>query len=835
MKMKKKTLVILLVLLLLLAVCAVLLFTTGRKDAGAPEEVSPVESLLPKEDKPAGKKTDADADSDYETECKYVVVYLVDGQQYGEAETYKEGDLVKIRPLPVIEGKTVSEWSIMKDFLMPDESVFIRATTSTRVIKVSWVIEGQTREDYVEYNSIPVFVGTPEKKASGGKEYIFTGWTPSIDRVTSDTTYTAVFQEKTGFVVTWKNDSGTVFYQENLKAGDTPQFNTSKYGTPQKDPSEKFTYTFKEWSPAVSKVTKDITYTATYTQSDRMYTVNWCMDGQTLKTESLKYGEMPSYTGTPEKTRDGTYTYTFKGWDQAVVPVTKDTSYYATFDRKYVEYYVSWEIEGYGEPLDAGVYHYGDIPSTSAVPEKASDEQYSYIFKGWSPSVSAVTKDTVYTALFDKSLKEYVITWEDENGTVLRQDSHNYGEMPSPAGLKTQKADTTAYTYKFSKWSPDITVVNGNKTYKATYTAEEKTCTVNWWNPNGQLLDTQRVRCGEIPKYEGTPSRAPTAQYTYEFLKWDPAVTEVRGNANYTAVYKTTVNEYTVTWNLNNGTTKTETYRYGEVPTYKFAEPAKTAAGKSYTFTGWKPDITSVSKDITYTADFTETIFDYTVSWLNFDDSVLATETAYKYGDTPSYKGSTPQKSPTDKYVYVFKGWTPQIVSVTAGTSYKAEYTESTRQYTHKWMDASGNSVLYSTQAAFEATPAYSGSTPVKAEDAAGTYTFKAWSRNADTEAGEIVYTPEFNVNAKSYTIVFINYNGKELARYTVPYDEVPVYSGELPFKPTDVNYYYDFSGWFPAVSKVSGDAVYQAQFTASEVASTYDPSANKTESIILD
>ena len=56
-------------------------------------------------------------------------------------------------------------------------------------------------------------------------------------------------------------------------------------------------------------------------------------NGNTLKTEIVTYGETPTYDGTtPEKAEDTENTYTFKGWDPAVAPVTGDVTYTAQFD-----------------------------------------------------------------------------------------------------------------------------------------------------------------------------------------------------------------------------------------------------------------------------------------------------------------------------------------------------------------------------------------------------------------------------------------------------------------------------------------------------------------------
>ena len=63
------------------------------------------------------------------------------------------------------------------------------------------------------------------------------------------------------YTVTWVNEDGTVIATEEYTGGQTPEY---KGETPTKADDDKYTYTFNGWSPAVSAVTADTTYTATY-------------------------------------------------------------------------------------------------------------------------------------------------------------------------------------------------------------------------------------------------------------------------------------------------------------------------------------------------------------------------------------------------------------------------------------------------------------------------------------------------------------------------------------------------------------------------------------------
>lgn len=71
-------------------------------------------------------------------------------------------------------------------------------------------------------------------------------------------------------------------------------------------------------------------------------------------------------------------------------------------------------------------------------------------------------------------------------------------------------------------------------------------------------------------------------------------------------------------------------------------------------------------------------------------------------------------------------------------------------------------------------------------------------------------------LNPKPYAgakIIWKNEDGTILKEDQVQYEEMPVYGNDNPVKPEDTRYTYEFIGWSPEVTAVSGDAVYVAQY----------------------
>ena len=109
-----------------------------------------------------------------------------------------------------------------------------------------------------------------------------------------------------------------------------------------------------------------------------------------------------------------------------------------------------------------------------------------------------------------------------------------------------------------------------------------------------------------MPTYTGeTPTKASDGQYTYTFKGWEPEISEVTDEATYTAKFESKVRQYAIKF-VNGGNTLQETtVNYGEMPTYTGETPTKASDGQyTYTFKGWEPEISEVSGDQTYTAQF---------------------------------------------------------------------------------------------------------------------------------------------------------------------------------------------------------------------------------------
>ena len=346
---------------------------------------------------------------------------------------------------------------------------------------------------------------------------------------------------------------------------------------------------------------------------ERVATVTFANeDGTVLQSGKIAYGQTPAYMGeTPSKAATVEFTFTFKGWDKEIAPVTGDVTYKATYSKTTNEYTVVFANSD-GTVLQSGKIAYGQTPAyVGETPEKASTAQYTYTFAGWDKEIAPASGDVTYTATYSNAVNEYTVTWVNDDGSVIKKDSNVvYGTVPAYKGDEPTKAATAQYTYSFAGWMPALEAVTGDVTYTATYTATVNEYTVQFLNDDGTVLQSGKVAYGQTPAYTGeTPSKAATAEFTYAFAGWSPELASVTGDATYTAVFSQTLNTYTVTFVDSDGTVlQTGVLAYGETPIYEGPMPTKVATDRfSYEFAGWDRSIDSVTGETTYVATFTET------------------------------------------------------------------------------------------------------------------------------------------------------------------------------------------------------------------------------------
>lgn len=160
------------------------------------------------------------------------------------------------------------------------------------------------------------------------------------------------------------------------------------------------------------------------------YTVNYYNGSTLLYSEDVPAGNNSSYVGsTPTKTQDAQYSYTFSGWSDgaddntvdsnALNNITEDKNVYACFTsalRTYTVTFIRAAADGGGTLQTLNNIAYGTVLTnssyTGSTPTTTQGSGSDYAFLGWTPSFTAITGNTTYTARFDNPVKEITDTWD---------------------------------------------------------------------------------------------------------------------------------------------------------------------------------------------------------------------------------------------------------------------------------------------------------------------------------------------------------------------------------------------------------------------------------------
>ena len=65
----------------------------------------------------------------------------------------------------------------------------------------------------------------------------------------------------------------------------------------------------------------------------------------------------------------------------------------------------------------------------------------------------------------------------------------------------------------------------------------------------------------------------------------------------------------------------------------------------------------------------------FTVTWKNYDGTVLEVDNIVKEGTLPTYDGTTPIKAEDEYCTYTWSGWNPEVYAVNKDETYTATFT----------------------------------------------------------------------------------------------------------------------------------------------------------------
>ena len=670
-------------------------------------------------------------------------------------------------------GEEVKEFSTIKE----DIVFFARFKEVKRKYTITYLMDnGEVIESLeVEYGKVPTSPQNVSKEATAEFTYTFAGWDNIVAEVTGDTTYKAVFTSvKNKYTITWLMDDDTVISEVELEYGATPEApaNVAKESTPE------YTYQFVGWNNTINNVSGDATYKAVFESTYVEYEIKFVdYDDKEISTANYHYNEMP--TAPTNLTRESTaeFDYEFTGWDKKVSNVTGSVIYKAVYKETIRKYNVTYVLNN-GENNIVVEYEYGKIINDL---EDISNE--GKVFAGWYSDIdltnvfdfnNPVSGETTLYASWATVVTKCNVTFVYNNGLentdVKVIKGHTVKKPEDPT-----KEQTVAADYVFAGWYTDAefkniydfsSYVEDTLTLYAKYDEVARKYTITYLMDNGEVIESLEVEYGKVPTSPQNVSKEATAEFTYTFAGWDNIVAEVTGDTTYKAVFTSVKNKYTITWLMDDDTVISEVeLEYGATPEAPANVAKESTPEYTYQFVGWNNTINNVSGDATYKAVFDAIKNKYTITWKNYDGTVLDTDLV-EYGVLPEFSLANPTRESDAQYSYTFKSWSPEIIAVTGEKEYVAEYNYVLNKYTVTFETNGGTAinpveVEYGKTVAKPINPQLSGKS------------FKCWMLNNEEYdfttpiEGNIILVAEYEAK-EEYTVTWLNDDGTLLRADTV-------------------------------------------------------------------
>ena len=490
-----------------------------------------------------------------------------------------------------------------------------------------------------------------------------------------------------------------------------------------------------------------------------------------------------------------------------------------------------------GEVLMTVTVSSGSTVSAPEDPSKETDEAYTYTFAGWEgydPEMR-IDKDHVFTAVFDKTLREYLIEYYSEN-SLFFEDMRPYG---SPLGMTwvPEKDSDIQYDYAFVGWNTEkdgtgawydpTSAVSGPLTLYAVFDRTPIEYCVSIY-VDGEEASCSNYVYGDILNLPDNPSKTSDNKYTYPFKGWNSredgsgewydGSSVVTGDMSIYAVFEKTLITYHISFYANGGPYSEKDQAYGDLLDLPPPPSKDTDIAYTYSFKGWNisedgleawyDGSSSVTEDLILYAIFERTAIEYTIAY--FSDGQPYCEKTQTYGENLEMPES-PIKSKDVRYTYTFIGWNSKEDGsgewydgssvVTGDMSIYAVFEKIPIMYT---IGYHSDGQPYSEKTQTYGEPLDVPPSPSKDADLRYTYSFKGWNASEDglgawydgssSVTEDLTLYAIFERTAIEYTIGY--YSDGDLYREFVQTYGESIHVPDSPSKDADVMYTYAFSGW---------------------------------------
>ena len=730
----------------------------------------------------------------------YTVEYFVDGDSY-KSETANMGDTITVIDEPSKVGYVFSGWT--KDgaeitagstFTMPAGNVTIEGEYTPISYDVTFDANGGyfdsdetvlTKVVSVPYETAISVPASPDRQG-----YQFLGWTDTEGSTTTVTIGNLTTAGEVTYYAVWKalyaNYTINTYYMDvNGAYLDTADSTETKQGTV----AESVTYTPADVtgfeldtdnSVLEGVVAADGSLVLTVKYIRKQYTLYTTVQDTTTEAGKYYYGAAVTEPADP-----GIEGYTFNGWTPSVPETMPAEDVTVKADLSLAKFHVAFYTdETMTSVVSEGEYDYMmDIVAPTATKE-------GYSFDAWIDAETGATVDFDNTTVKTPAkavkyyatwtINQYTITFGNTGDSTIDPITQDYGTAVTAPENPTRKG------YTFNGWSPSIPETMPAKDTKINATWTINKYTVTFDAAGGTVISpedgTEGATYSVTANYgndEWVAPEDPTRE-GYTFNGWDKEVPTSIPAEDTTITAQWTINQYTITFaNTGDTTIAPITQDYGTAVT---APENPTREG--YEWNGWDKDIpeTMPAENITITGQWT--INQYTITFANTGDTVIAPITQ-DYGTAV-----TAPADPT-REGYEWKGWDVSVPNTMPAENITITGQWEIKQYTVTFDTDGGSAVDPITQD-------YASTVTLPAAPTKEGYDFAGWKRADGTvlNAGDTFTMPVDGETVTAtwdviqYTITFDTDGGSAVDPITQDYASTVT----LPAAPTKEG--STFTGW---------------------------------------
>lgn len=415
------------------------------------------------------------------------------------------------------------------------------------------------------------------------------------------------------------------------------------------------------------------------------------------------------------------------------------------------------------------------------------------------------------------------VTFLNYDGEILKEEYVATNDKAT-GNIIPEKPEDEGYTYEFSGWDTDFSVVTGDIIVRPIFNSVIKSYSYSFYDEDFTLLKQEIAEYNSVILAPANPTKESSEMYDYTFTSWDPIFEKGRlltSDVLYVAVYSRSLREFIVSfYDLDDILVKDQVILYGESFT-DFDLDNYQDEQYNYIFKNWDTDLTFIKNDLTVKPIFDIETRKFLVNYYDYFGELVESEVV-EYG-SPASK-FTIDTAYDDIYKYDFLSWEQDLSFVTTNKELNPIYSREYRKFNVEFYDYFGEIFKNEIVSYLESAPFY---TLDIAYDTQYEYQFIKWEQDFTNVTSDLKIYPLFNKLGREYNVSFVLMNN--VIDKKVIYGETPI----IDFETTITG--YDFLGWNEEITPVSIDMTYTAIYSIQTFIVKFMDGNNLIEEVSVD